>query len=397
MRGMRASATGALLALWIAARPCGAVQVVQSGPLRLNVGGEASASLSESDDGYFNNQEYDQNVLRLVRLRLTSELRIGHQLAVLGEARHTNLDHPRVYALYVRVRPWRRLPLDLQAGQVPPVFGAYPRRSYAADNPLVGEPLGYQYLTSLRPDAAPARMADLLSMRGRGWRVGYPLGRDTQEPGLAAVSTLRWDTGVQAHLESDVFEAAVALTQGSPSHPVVRDDNSGKALSARVAWRSGTGLTAGLSAARGRYLDGDLERQVGRGDRVQRALGGDVEYTRGRWRLRAEGFAVSWDLPVADPTVPDGALSAWTAMAELRVKLRPGWTAAARADRLDFAEIEAETRRTPWEHAVTRYETGLAFTPHRNAILKLALQRDLRDGGFVRGDTFVVGQVLLWF
>jgi hypothetical protein len=396
MRGTLAIAVSALLGLGLAA-PCRSAEIVRSGPVRLNIGGEASASLAEEDHGYFNNQEYDQNVLRLVRLRLTTEMRFGNHVAVLGEARHTNLDHPRLYALYVRVRPWLRLPLDLQAGQVPPVFGAYPRRSYAADNPLIGEPLGYQYLTSLRPDAAPATVSDLLAMRGRGWRVHYPLGDTVEAPGLVPISTLRWDTGIQAHLESDVFEAAVAVTQGSPSHPVVRDDNNGKGLSARLAWRSGTGFTAGVSASRARYLEGDLERQVGRGARVQQALGADVEYTRGRWRLRAEGFAAGWDLPLHDPTVADCTLSAWTAMAEIRVKLRPGWSAAARADHLDFGAIDTGSQLTPWDHAVTRYEAGISFTPHRNAILKLAVQRDLRDGGFVHHHSFIAGQVLLWF
>jgi hypothetical protein len=227
--------------------------------------------------------------------------------------------------------------------------------------------------------------------------VQYPLGDLEDAPGLVPVSTLRWDTGVQAHLESDTFEAAVAVTQGSPSHPVVRDDNGGKGLSARLAWRSGTGFSAGVSASRARYLDDDLERRIGRGRRVQRALGGDLEYTRGRWRLRAEGFATGWDIPLADPGVADHTLSAWTAMAEIRVKLRPGWSAAARADRLDFGEIDTGSRRTPWEHAVTRYEAGINFTPHRNAILKLTAQRDLRDGGFVRHHSFIAGQVLLWF
>ena len=41
-------------------------------------------------------------------------------------------------------------------------FGAFARRTYANDNPLIGYPLAYQYLTSLRPDAVPAT-ADALA------------------------------------------------------------------------------------------------------------------------------------------------------------------------------------------------------------------------------------------
>src|SRR5687768_1130369 len=115
MRGRQAIAVAAVLAMGAASRPCTGAEVLQAGAMRLRIGGEASASLAERDQGYFNNQEYDHNVLRLVRLRLTTELRLGHHVAVLGEARHTNLDAPRVYALYARVRPWLRIPLDLQA------------------------------------------------------------------------------------------------------------------------------------------------------------------------------------------------------------------------------------------------------------------------------------------
>ena len=52
---------------------------------------------------------------------------------------------------------------------MPPTFGAFARRTYATDNPLIGYPLAYQYLTSLRPDALPANADELLRMRGRGW------------------------------------------------------------------------------------------------------------------------------------------------------------------------------------------------------------------------------------
>ncbi len=126
------------------------------GGAELRASGEASGSLAPEDLGYFNELEYEQNALRLARVRLSTEASFGGRVAVLGEVRHANVAWPRVYALYLRLKPWRDGPLDVQIGRIPPVFGAYPRRSYAADTPLVGEPLGYQYLTSLRADAAPA-------------------------------------------------------------------------------------------------------------------------------------------------------------------------------------------------------------------------------------------------
>ena len=36
---------------------------------------------------------------------------------------------------------------------MPPTFGAFARRTYANDNPLIGYPLAYQYMTTMRADA----------------------------------------------------------------------------------------------------------------------------------------------------------------------------------------------------------------------------------------------------
>src|SRR4029453_11595983 len=96
--------------------------------------------------------------------------------ALLAEVRGEDLEHPHVYALYARVRPWRNRSIDFQAGLIPPVFGAFARRRYGSDNPLVGYPLASQYLTSLRSDPVPSPVGDLIATRGSGWLVRYPLG-----------------------------------------------------------------------------------------------------------------------------------------------------------------------------------------------------------------------------
>src|SRR5213075_574688 len=97
----------------------------------------------------------------------------GDHVAVLGDVRSENAfedgfhaERPRAYALYVRIRPWPSRAVDIQAGRVPPTFGAFSRRTYATDNFLIGYPLAYQYLTSLRADSLPADADELLRMQG---------------------------------------------------------------------------------------------------------------------------------------------------------------------------------------------------------------------------------------
>ena len=103
---------------------------------RVRLGGEVSGTLAPKDDGYFNYSDYETSSLRLFRLDLAAEVRLASFASVLVDVRSDNLHAPRVYALYLRVRPWAERELDLQAGIVPPVFGAFPRRRYASDNPL---------------------------------------------------------------------------------------------------------------------------------------------------------------------------------------------------------------------------------------------------------------------
>ena len=116
------------------------------------------------------------------------EWRVAQRFSILGEARSENGDGVEVPAFYGRWQPWARHDLTVQAGGIPPVIGAFPRRAYGRDNVVIGSPLAYQYLTSLRPDALPATVDDLLRMRGRGWQPSYPIGSTGGRPGCARSS-----------------------------------------------------------------------------------------------------------------------------------------------------------------------------------------------------------------
>ena len=144
---------------------------------RLVVSGEVAAAVAPEDTGYFNYTDYEQSALRQVRAGLTTALSLGAKASVLGEVRTETGKAFDVYAMFLRFRPWDERTVDVQVGRIPPTFGAFSRRDYGIDNPLIGYPLAYQYLTSLRADALPAnadrpssnarsRMASKLSDRG---------------------------------------------------------------------------------------------------------------------------------------------------------------------------------------------------------------------------------------
>jgi hypothetical protein len=372
-------------------------------PRWLTLGGEASASLGTDDPGFFNYTDYEQSALRLVRLSVTASLRLGEHAAVLGEVRADKGNGVKPFALYLRVRPSPRHPIDLQLGRVPPVFGAFARRSYGADNPLIGYPLGYQYLTSIRSDALPASADDLLEMKGRGWQPSYPIGSPAPNRGLPLVSAYRWDTGLQVHAGSEPVALAVAVTVGSLSNPRFRDDNSGKQVSGRLDVRPVPGLILGVSAARGSYLARTVTDALPPGSPSgpfhQRALGWDAEYSRDHWLLRTEGIWNEWQVPAVSAPWLGRPLRALATSVEGRYKLVPGLYVAARYDRLDFSRIRgaAYAGDSPWDAPVWRLEAGAGYQLRRNLLLKCAYQRDRRDTPYLSSLHAVAGQVLLWF
>ena len=158
MKRVRSLATaGAIALMFLWATPVGG-QDLPSGPISLangvvTLGSDISVSMTPQDDtdgAWFNYTDYEHNALRLFRIGVTADVRVTERISMLTEVRSENGNSVKPYALYVRVRPWRDRPIDIQGGRIPPTFGAFVRRDYGAGNPLIGYPLAYQYLTSVQ-------------------------------------------------------------------------------------------------------------------------------------------------------------------------------------------------------------------------------------------------------
>lgn len=370
----------------------------------ITVGADVSATLScaetpgtalcGEDTGFFNYSDYEYSTLRMLRFDVNAVIRANRSLAVLADVRSENGDGPRPYALYARLRPWAQRAFEINAGRVPPTFGAFPHRTYASDNLLIGYPLAYQYLTSLRPDAIPANADELIRMRGRGWLSSFSVGDLVPNRGVPLVTAFRWDTGVQVHSAWTWADATGAVTTGSLSDPQVGDDNGGKQLVGRLAFHPEAGLIVGVSAARGQFLSGDLARSAGMdaGNSTQTAIGADVEYSRAYYLVRFETVRSTWMLPTIH--VPLVATGGWI---EGRYKIHPRLYAAARFDHLGFSSITGSVRTASWDAPVTRFEVGGGYLLQRNLQLKASFQHNARDGGRVTHLKIGSAQVVFWF
>jgi hypothetical protein len=373
-----------------------AQEVLPSGPVtvadgRVTLGTDVSFSASSQKDqsAWFNFTDYEHSTMRLVRIAVTTDVRVTDRVSFLGEIRSENGHAIRPYALFVRVHPWKTRPIDIQAGRIPPSFGAFSRRAYANGNPLIGYPLAYQYLTSLRGDAVPASADELLRMRARGWRPSYTIGSQALETGMPLVSAFRWATGVEVRVGSERLMASTSVTNGTISDP---SNSGGEQISGRVQWEPVVGLVLGGSGARGPYLANSVRTQLDLGrSSTERALGFDAEYSRDHWLVRTEGVWNRWHVPtLAAP------LDAKSAFVEGSYKVLPGMFVAARADRLTFNRVTGSTQTRTWDAPITRVEIGLGYYIQRNLLGRVTSQYNSRDGGLIRKRNQFTVQLQFW-
>ena len=392
-----------VLLIWLGAAAIVQAQGLPSEPIvlgggRVVIGGEFTATIGPEDPGFFNYTDYEYSALRNLRLGVTTEVRAHPRLQFLSEIRIDRGDAFEALSLYARIRPWLSKRIDIQIGRVPPTFGAFGRGGYSNDNILIGYPIGYQYLTSLRTDAMPATVPELWRMRGRGWESSFGLGNTTPEPGLPLVNAFRWDTGIQIHGLQGAIEWTGSVTTGSLSNPRIDDHNDGVQLAGRVVAHATPGLMFGVSASRGAFMNRALQSSLTEGadidDAVQRALGVDAEYSRGRFLTRGEVLWSQWTLPLP---FPGGPLRAASVRGEARYRIAPGVHVAGRAEQLTFNKLTSGAVTQRWEAPVTRVEIGGGWSIVRNLMLKGSWQRNLRDAGRVRHDSLGAGQIVYWF
>lgn len=92
-----------------------------------------------------------------------------------------------------------------------------------------------------------------------------------------------------------------------------------------------------------------------------------------------------------------GSVGMWM---EGRYRVTPRLFVAARADRLGFSSIVGTSfagQPTPWDAPVERLEVGGGWYLQRNLVARGVVQRNWREGGRVRSDTYLSAQLAYWF
>jgi hypothetical protein len=364
------------------------------------LGGDVSASYGSEDNGYYTYTDYEYSSLRRFRAGLSARVTAGDHFAVLGEFRIENARQPYMRVLYGQVMPWTSHRFGMRVGRLPPTFGAFAARAYAQDNLLIGYPLGYQYLTSLRTDALPANGDELIAMRGRGWLSSFSLGNPAPDNGVPLAETTRGDTGVQAYWSNDRVDLVGSATTGTLANPLVADDNDEWQWAGRVSVKPIVGLILGASVSRGPFITSRAAEAAAAVDAepyTQAAWGADAEYSVGYFLVRLETIVSSWSLPQYSAPLLESPLPATAISIEGRYKIIPGLYAAARFDRLTFSTIEGSAGSESWEAPVSRFELGGGYSLQRNVMLKASYQHNARDTAYSSSAHLLAAEVVFWF
>jgi hypothetical protein len=344
----------------------------------------------EGETGFrLNDMNRSDNAFSTLRLNLESQLRFEGNLTLNMEylvdtATREGFTNTflRPWATWSEVggRPW----LNVHAGSLPLAFGTYGERANTASNPVIGIPLMHGYHTSFSMFSLAPNGDSLLARSGRGqFGINYRTGGGPK--GMVMIYEPCWDTGLELFGAAGAFEYAAAVTNGTPSAPVLfgneTNDEPGFVGRLGLSQLPGAlfGARLGASFAHGAYYGDGVALGPGlrHEDYDQTVFGWDAEYSVGGVLLRGEGCWNRWEVPGNDDPAAwlPWELESNALYIETRVTVRPGLLLGARYDQVNFDDIvrPAGDRRS-WDADVRRAEVALAYRPHRTWEVKAAYQ-----------------------
>ena len=249
---MLATSLGLLLLICQASpgRPAGADSdqdtAEQESP-RYGISADFDWSFSNAEKSPLNLTYYGENIMKLLRVSLLFNFRASDRVGLYVNITSENLDTPHLYGAFVRLAPLTENRLWIQAGKIPQPFGASPERWYPFANPLIGSPLMYSYVTTLRPDNIPAGPDDLLSQRGNGLAPQFQGGGSSSRfPGVPMIEIFKWAAGGVGFGSVGQFEWLAGTTSGTLSHPGGVDEGDGAQILGRARYLPSPAFNAGV-------------------------------------------------------------------------------------------------------------------------------------------------------
>jgi hypothetical protein len=305
---------------------------------------------------------------------------------------------PRLYGGFVRLSDPKGRDVHLEVGKIPLHVGAFPNRSDASRNSLIGSPIVYQYHVDVRDDQIPTLPDQIVANQGRGYFTNYAFGTGYVGTGqaLSVLYENCWDFGAVVVGTASPFEFAAGVTNGTVGSMVGTDTNDGKQVLGRIGIVPAPWLRAGVSAARGPFLIRQLEDELPAGRKIddynQIFAGGDVEVSYDRAVVTGEYV---WNR-FQQPYVGNLDLKSW--YAEGKVTLIPGWYVAGRYSRMLFDDLTLSGGGAAhWDAPLWRREIGIGFKPSKVLLAKLVHQETHIETTPRRVEAFMAAQLSVVF
>jgi hypothetical protein len=258
-------------------------------------------------------------------------------------------------------------------GRIPVPFGTFPARVTPFRNPLIDYPLMYGYPVSLRADYLPENRIDLLLHGSGSGYTAHVFGDNEPGYGIPMIAPYPYDVGASVRLHGGSVSLTAALVGGPLSESHDYTERLGRTVVGRLEWNPDPAWRAGLSYARGPYLEADAAEDLAPGlsllSQYQTLTGADLSFSRGPWQVVAEFGRSRWDVASLGQAL---GVSSW--YVEARYKVEPGLFVSGRWSRMTFDSIETGVATLPsrlsWDADVSRLELGAGWYLSRDVLIK---------------------------
>ncbi len=278
--------------------------------------------------------------------------------------------------------------VNISAGKILTPFGAYSRRQLSPDNPLIGTPLFFYYLTNVSPSFGYLNSATL------------PLAQASYGGQLSTIYYGGYYSGVEVFgsIAGNLFSYDVAVMNAplSSTHSGINLDKQ-VGIHGRVAVQPAIWGTAGVSYAGGSFLEsGPVNQSMGSLDEFkQQTVGLDLNLNYLYYEFNAEYILNEFQSPYIvynlspPPFYVSGLagrsmrLSSREILIDLKIDapFYAGLYIAGRYNAVMFGSITDPFSSSPtfgssipWDRDVQRFEFTVGYKPARGVIVKVGYQ-----------------------
>ncbi len=272
-----------------------------------------------------------------------------------GEAPSNGNAQLRIEQAFLRLTPFTKSDVSLQAGRFVSPFGGYPQRHHSSADPLIRPPLSYDYRTMVCGDLFPFTNDGFIN-----WKSRPGLFRPSGAPPIWAAP---YQVGAMLTGSLGPVTYRLAAMNGAPSAEP-RVWNVWPDHASWISWVANVGvqltpeLRVGASFDQGTYLPADANDKLPAGKTIadyrQRLIGLETTVTRGFVELRAELIHDYWQVPRVQDDPID--LSYYV---ESKVKIGVGAFLSGRYSGIHFNELRYSNGTTSqWDYDTRRIQFG---------------------------------------